>query len=113
MLLTNGPVRAQRQKLKALHINELFSGIYISDETGYSKPDSSAFENVLMNEKISIDGTVYVGDSVKFDIEPALALGFKTIFLNNKNENDLYNNNADLISIKELSEIFTALSYFE
>ena len=96
-LLTNGPLRSQINKLKALQIMGLFKNIYVSDDTKLSKPDSSAFMNIVQNEKIQIDTTVYVGDSLKYDIEPALNLGFKTVFLTADNEVGVKKNDVIMI----------------
>lgn len=109
-LLTNGPVRSQINKLKTLQINDLFKNIYISDDTKLSKPDLAAFNNIVQNEKIQIDNTVYVGDSLKYDIESALNIGFKTVFIDEDNEIGVKENG--LIMINKLSQLFSVLDNF-
>lgn len=106
-LLTNGPFRSQINKLKALQIVDLFKNIYISDDTKLSKPDFASFKNIVQKEKIQIDSTVYVGDSLKYDIEPALNLGFKTVFLSVDNEVSVKENGV--IMINKLSLLFHVL----
>lgn len=109
-LLTNGPVRSQINKIKALRVYDFFRKIYVSDDTKLSKPDFNAFNNIVLNEKLTIANTVYVGDSLKYDIEPALNIGFKTVFLDTENGADF--KDESVIRINELSQLLSVLNDF-
>ena len=54
---------------------------HFSFRTGHEKPASSLFENVLRAADVTADRAVMVGDSYRCDIEPALALGMKAVWI--------------------------------
>ena len=80
---TNGKSYEQRMKLKKLGLENIFK-LYISGETHISKPKDKAFINVLESERLLVDETMMIGDSLYHDILPAKKLGLKTCLVEKK-----------------------------
>lgn len=78
-VLTNGPSDGQRMKLKYTGLEPYFPHIYISTETGFPKPDSRAFRQVLDALELPAAHVVMVGDSLRNDCLPAEALGIRAV----------------------------------
>lgn len=108
-LLTNGPVQAQKRKLKVLGITNYFDGIYISEGMQIAKSSKFAFEHVLKNEGLAVSDTVVVGDSIKYDIVPSISMGLQAIFLKRHVESDCGEELKNTICINELREVLKVL----
>ncbi len=78
-MLTNGPRRAQRDKLKRLSWTDLFDVTLITGELEAGKPDPEAFEALIERLETQPANTVFVGDDVQADIEGAAAAGLVPI----------------------------------
>ncbi|MFC0188269.1 HAD family hydrolase [Fictibacillus aquaticus] len=79
-IISNGFSRVQRSKLKVLPVKVDESLLFISEETGFEKPDIRYFH--FVQEKTGFSNLVYVGNSYEQDVAPAAAAGWKTIWLN-------------------------------
>ena len=55
--------------------------VYISAETGLTKPDQAAFHNILEKEGFDPEATLMVGDLLEHDILPAQKLGLATAYI--------------------------------
>jgi len=78
-LLTNGPVRAQRDKLRTLGWEDLFDAVVISGELDAGKPDARAFEAALDALEVASDEAVYVGDEPDADVGGATDAGLAVV----------------------------------
>ncbi|ADJ14239.1 HAD family hydrolase [Halalkalicoccus jeotgali] len=78
-LLTNGPVVAQRDKLRTLGWEGLFDAAVITGELKRGKPHPEAFEAILGALEVSPEEAVYVGDSVETDIAGAAGIGMAVV----------------------------------
>ena len=78
-LLTNGPVRAQRDKLETLGWEGLFDAVVITGSLEAGKPDAIAFETLLDALDAAPDETVYVGDEVTADVRGASEAGLRVV----------------------------------
>ena len=69
VLITNGGVTIQKNKIGLLNLLSEFDKIYISDEFDppLRKPDLKIFETVLNDFNIKPEEMIYVGDSVEKD----------------------------------------------
>ncbi len=83
-LISDGFSITQRNKLKALDIEELFDMIVISEEFGSEKPDLRNFE---VFEHLETDEFIYVGDNVSKDFVAPNILGWQTICLLDDGQN--------------------------
>lgn len=77
-IVTNGLLHVQKSRLALSGLLTYFSGCFISEETGYAKPDKRFFDFVL--DKIGIDRSeaLIVGDSLSSDIQGGVNAGIDT-----------------------------------
>lgn len=107
-LITDGRSITQRNKLKALKIEELFDKIIVSEEFGSAKPDNRNFE--IFIEK-NIKDYVYIADNPKKDFVTPNKLGWTTICLINKGYNihpqyfDLQKEYLPMFKVNSLYEV--------
>ena len=78
-LLTNGPVRAQRDKLETLGWEDRFDAALVTGELSAGKPDRRAFEALAEALDVSSEGVVYVGDEREADVAGATAAGMRAV----------------------------------
>ncbi|MFB6165642.1 MAG: HAD family hydrolase [Haloarculaceae archaeon] len=78
-LLTDGPVAAQRGKLRELGWEDLFDAVVITGELPAGKPDERAFRAICDALDAAPADTVYVGDRPDVDVEGAAAAGLGTV----------------------------------
>jgi YjjG family noncanonical pyrimidine nucleotidase len=106
-LITNGLANVQRGRLKLSGIENLFDGIFISDEMGTSKPSKIYYDMVTSQ----IDGydknkAIIVGDSLVSDMPLGIQNGVDTCFFNPKGiKTDL----PITYEIKNLTELLNIL----
>ena len=83
----------------------VFQDVLVSEEMGVAKPNIEFYQKAL--EKIPFDAheVLYVGDSIKLDLEPASKLGFKVLIIDRDN---FYPNSKNRIS--NLTEITQFIS---
>jgi FMN phosphatase YigB (HAD superfamily) len=93
-----------KDKLKQF-FGPVFQDVLVSEELGVAKPNIEFYQKAL--EKIPFDAheVLYVGDSIKLDLEPASKLGFKVLIIDRDN---FYPNSKNKIS--SLTEITQFIS---
>ncbi|WP_265112343.1 HAD family hydrolase [Halosolutus halophilus] len=67
-LLTNGPVRAQRDKLSTLDWEDAFDAALVTGELEAGKPDPRAFQAIAAELGVDPADAVYVGDEIEADV---------------------------------------------
>ena len=82
-ILTNGPPDIQRLKLAQLGLSGYFTTEVISGVEGVGKPDGAIFERVLAGLGVPPSGAVMVGDSWQSDVEGAVGVGMRAIWVAN------------------------------
>ncbi|WP_254524909.1 HAD family hydrolase [Natrinema caseinilyticum] len=78
-LLTNGPVRAQRDKLETLGWEDAFDAALVTGELEAGKPDPRAFEAIVGELDVAPADAVYVGDEVEADVVGATGAGLHAV----------------------------------
>lgn len=78
-LLTDGPARAGRSKLRALGWRDLFDAAVVTGEVGADKPDPWGFAAVCECLGVAPGDAVYVGDSPDLDVAGATAAGMPVV----------------------------------
>lgn len=91
-LITDGYSITQRNKIKALNIDNLFDLIIISEEFGTEKPHE---KNYSAFHQFQTDEYFYIGDNTKKDFVTPNKLGWTTICLLNNGLN-IHSQNFDL-----------------
>ncbi|MFC4652125.1 HAD family hydrolase [Lactococcus nasutitermitis] len=84
-ILSNGESWEQREKIRRFGFEDLFP-VYISGETGWTKPDYRAFQNILEQENFQAEETLMVGDLIGHDILPAKQLGMVTVYIGSEKD---------------------------
>ena len=112
-LISDGFSKTQRNKLKALAIEDLFDLIIISEEFGSEKPNINNFE---IFHQFETQEYFYVADNVGKDFVTPNKLGWQTICLLDNGQN-VHQQNFDLelsylptIKIADLNEILIFIS---
>jgi putative hydrolase of the HAD superfamily len=70
--------------LDQLGVGEYFDVRVISGVEGMEKPDPRIFELAMSRAGVDAASSVYVGDSPKFDVEPAAALGMLPVLIDRR-----------------------------
>lgn len=78
-LLTDGPARAGRSKLRALGWSDLFDAAVVTGEVGADKPDPRGFRAVCERLGVAPGDAVYVGDDPDLDVAGATAAGMAVV----------------------------------
>ncbi|MCB0126060.1 MAG: HAD family hydrolase [Caldilineaceae bacterium] len=78
--VTNGRDFFQRNKIKALELEPYFDVIVTSGAMDVKKPDPKLFYHALAALQASAADTVFIGDSLTADMQPAKALGMTTVW---------------------------------
>lgn len=108
-LITDGRSSTQRNKIKALGLEDYFDKILISEEIGYSKPDIRLFEQF---HKYNSETYYYIANDTNKDFFAPNQLGWNTVCLIDwqnfnikKQEFDIESNFLPMFKINKLSEL--------
>lgn len=114
-IITDGRVEGQRNKLKALGLNELIEDIIITDELGgesFRKPNDIAFRIMQCRWGIPFEEMVYVGDNLYKDFQAPRQLGMGSVCFENRDglyyEEGLYADDCD-VKIQKLSDVLCVI----
>ncbi|GAB1258945.1 HAD family hydrolase [Aurantivibrio plasticivorans] len=80
-IITNGSAKAQRKKIEALNIDNYFTSILISEETGFQKPEKAIFDLALAELQADRKATYFIGDHPSNDYAGAFNAGLIPIWL--------------------------------
>ena len=80
-LITNGEGRFQRAKIERFDLTQYFSCIVIEGEIGIGKPDHTVFNHALRALRCLPRDAWMIGDSLVYDIAPALSLGMEAVWI--------------------------------
>jgi putative hydrolase of the HAD superfamily len=71
----------QRARLKHSGLEDLFDTVVIAGEVGVYKPDPAIFNIAMNGLGVVPDKTLYVGDSIRYDIIGAKTAGMQTVLI--------------------------------
>jgi putative hydrolase of the HAD superfamily len=89
------------RKLDRIGLSGLWDAAFSSEETGYLKPNPEPFRRLLDELATEPQHLLYVGNSYRYDIEGARALGIRTAHLGGKPQKP---RNAD-VAFRRFSEL--------
>lgn len=109
-IITDGRPEGQKNKIKALRLNELIKpeDIIITDELGgaqFRKPNDIAFRIMRTRWRIPYENILYIGDNLNKDFQAPNQLGMQTLFF--ENPDGLYYKN------KNKTQDDQALSFYD
>jgi putative hydrolase of the HAD superfamily len=64
---------------------QVFSDVLVSEELGVAKPNIEFYKRALEKIPYQANEVLYIGDSIKLDLEPATKLGFKVLIVDRDN----------------------------
>ncbi len=99
----------QQTRIKRSGLEPYFDQIVISGGVGYYKPAAKIFCLTLQRLGLVAEDTVYVGDSEKYDIKGAKAVGMKAILLHSKGHDISTKADKVCCSINELQDYMKGL----
>lgn len=81
VILTDGHVHIQEQKIDTLGIKDFFEYVLITDSLGveYRKPSPAGYEKLLEDMNIKPQDCIYVGNDPRKDFLACKELGIKTV----------------------------------
>lgn len=107
MIISNGSANMQRRKLHQAGLTAYFEHISISGEVGYAKPDTRLFSHALGYAHHA--SVIMIGDDYINDMQPAMAMQLKTIFINPENETVAVRPDHQLSGIHDLEEALACM----
>lgn len=109
-IVTNGVTITQQRRIAQTNFNEIFDGIFISEQTGYQKPMPQffdyIFEKIGENER---EQSIIVGDSLTSDIMGGLNANIATCWFNKRNKI----NQTDIQPHYEISDLSELIDIVE
>jgi putative hydrolase of the HAD superfamily len=81
-IITNGFHEAQQIKLDATGIRKYFKHVFISEHTGFRKPDVNIFYYCQEAAKAKTEECLMIGDGLEVDIIGARNAGWDTVYFN-------------------------------
>ena len=82
-MVTNGDTLTQKLRLADSKIDRYLSGVFISDEIGYEKPERGFFDYVANNiPNFSKSNCLLIGDGLKTDIKGAVDYQIDCVWFN-------------------------------
>jgi putative hydrolase of the HAD superfamily len=106
-IITNGSTQRQKAKIMNTHLNSCFDKIIISEEVGFSKPDSRIFELALNKLNVQPEAALFVGDDLEKDIGGCQNASIKGIWFNPHR----VNNETKIKPYAEINSLDRLLSY--
>ncbi len=107
-VITNGMENVQRERIKNSPIKNLIDFIAVSEECGYTKPDTRFFEYTVKKAKqFNFETTIVIGDRLDADILGANHFGIDSCWFNQHNADNKSNAKPtfvinDLLRLKTL-----------
>jgi len=106
-LVTNGPERRQRVKLEALGLRDRFGTCVYAFDLPRRKPHADPFRRAMTALDVDPDRTLYVGDSLAYDVAGAQNAGLPVAWLDDGDGPEPYDPDYVLGSLAELPALLT------
>ncbi len=104
-ILTNGVEATQLSRLELSGLNPLLSGVFVSETTGYQKPQREYFEYVWQRiGGFAAEEALMVGDSLNSDIRGGAGAGVDTCWYNPRGMENRTETKPDY-EIRDLNEL--------
>lgn len=108
-ILTNGPQSRQEPKIEALELADRVDEVVYAGDLPRRKPHTEPFETMLSSLGVDADATLYVGDSLAYDVAGAQNAGLSVAWLRTgEDEAGEYQPEYTVDSLAELEAILDA-----
>ena len=107
-LVTNGPERRQRVKLEALGITDRFDALVYAFDLPRRKPHTEPFDRALDALDHAPDRSLYVGNSLAYDVAGAHNAGMPAAWLGGGDDPGAYAPEHVLASLRDLPTVLSA-----
>lgn len=104
-ILTNGPQSRQEQKVRALGLDEMVDKIVYAGDLDRRKPHVDPFEAILDGLNVAPERTLYVGDSLAYDVAGAQNAGLAVAWLRGEDAAGNYDPEYIIDSLDELGAL--------
>ncbi|MDG5760946.1 HAD family hydrolase [Natronococcus sp. A-GB1] len=104
-VVTNGSTDSQRTKLDALGIGDRFDTVVCAAELPRSKPHTLPFERALAELDVTPDRTLYVGNTLEYDVAGAQNAGLAAAWLRGETPVGAYDPEYVLESLSDVPSI--------
>ena len=104
-IVTNGPADRQQTKLDALGITDRFETVVYGAELPRSKPHALPFDHAVDDLGVSADRTLYVGNSLEYDVAGAQNAGISVAWLRDGEDVGDYSPEYILDSLDDLTTL--------
>lgn len=101
-LITNGFQTTQWEKIRTSNIDDFFTEVYSSENTGSMKPQKGIFDFAILDSKANLGESIIIGDAIEADIIGGLNYGMDQIWYN---PHDLSAEIQPTYTVKHLEEI--------
>ncbi len=109
-VITNNAVEEQMRKICKCGFEGLIDVLVISEEVGISKPHPEIFQITLERLGCEAHETIMIGDSIEYDVEGAMGLDIRAIWVNNfKHKNPDPERIVEIESFEPLEDILAIL----
>ena len=107
-LLTNGPESRQSTKLNALDLADAFDAVVYAGDMRRRKPYPDPFERMLADLETPAGETLYVGDSLEYDVGGASEAGLPVAWVTDGSSPDDHAPDHTLQTVGELPSVLRA-----
>ena len=107
-VVTNGVSQTQYSRLKDSGLDVYFKDIFVSEDTGYQKPQKEYFDYCFERiENLDLKKTLIIGDSLSSDIQGGINAGIDTCWINPNNISTPQNMNItyEITDLREIIKI--------
>ena len=103
-IITDLTTQIQHKKILKLNLEMFIDKIVTSEEVGVEKPNAKIFNKSLDKLNLSQNNVCMIGDNFKKDIEGAVKLGIRSVWLNHENKEFSHSSNLidEVSSFKEI-----------
>jgi HAD superfamily hydrolase (TIGR01549 family) len=109
VIVTNNNEREQQLKLERTHLTPYVHALVTSERIGVTKPGAAIFHAALEHAAVPIDDAVMLGDAWTTDIEGAIALSLRAVWINRFGETRAHPGVTEIRSLEPLGETLRAL----
>jgi HAD superfamily hydrolase (TIGR01549 family) len=109
VIVTNNNEREQQLKLERTQLTPYVHALVTSERIGVTKPGAAIFHAALEHAGVTIEDAVMIGDAWATDIEGAIALGLRAVWVNRFGETRAHPGVTEIASLEPLDATLRAL----